>query len=261
MDTTHTAQTRIAQLADMLDVYSSRHKIPQPVLERVDNARRNIERGRNHIRHLEDRIAELNRELRIVEQEADGRERLLEAVLEQTLRELGIEVDAHWSPTPILAFRAWRLEDNALVGIHTAWDSPSLSAICATTGERIGVPHSDRRCGVPGCGIYALKSVETLFSTYRLRFDPTHAVGLVALEGKVVEHELGYRAQNATAVAVAATTYTNQITTADEDMLRELFADPMRTIARHGEPYDPAEAATVSIEFLTNEQARRSPWT
>ena len=61
------------------------------------------------------------------------------------------------------------------------------------------MPHDAPGCR---CGIYAFKEAGPRRSPARAR-GPAIAYGLVALGGKVVEHEHGYRAQRAEVLAVA----------------------------------------------------------
>ncbi len=101
-----------------------------------------------------------------------------------------------WSPVPILGFRLWRLTPQGMRGVVQPWREPRLEAVCP---RGPGVPHEAPGCR---CGIYALKGPGELWGL-RLRAGPVLVYGLVALSGKVVEHEFGYRAGCAEAVAVA----------------------------------------------------------
>jgi len=141
-----------------------------------------------------------------------------------------LEIDPYWSPTPILGFRAWGL-GSRLEGARRPWTTPTYEAGCVSRGtERFdgAVPHTDGSCGKPPCGIYATKAPKPLldeFGGYRM------AYGVVALSGKVVEHDHGYRAQRATAVFVAVEHESILITIEGEEDLRLLFADPLGYLA------------------------------
>ncbi len=128
--------------------------------------------------------------------------RLERAVIRQAIDSERERRGEAWSPIPILAFRAWTVEGGRLRGAVEPWAGLSMEATCRTTGGSHEVPHTDGRCGLPACGIYALKRAEAIgrvtgWSTAHL------ALGLVALTGKVVEHEHGYRAQRAEILALA----------------------------------------------------------
>jgi hypothetical protein len=101
-----------------------------------------------------------------------------------------------WSPLPVLGFRLWRLTSQGMRGVVQSWREPRLEAVCP---RGPGVPHDAPGCR---CGIYALKDPGALWAL-RPGAGPVLVYGLVALSGKVVEHEHGYRAGCAEVVAVA----------------------------------------------------------
>jgi hypothetical protein len=98
-------------------------------------------------------------------------------------------------------------------------------------GQNEGVPHSDGRCGRLGCGVYALKEAAMLTGPARgAAARPGVVLGAVALTGKVVEHELGYRAQYARAIAAGALWRTRMVVSGDPAWIDRLFADPVVTL-------------------------------
>ncbi len=150
----------------------------------------------------------------------------------QTCYEDGLPL--YWSPQPVLGFRFWQV-DSQLEGVFRPWPQPEYEAGCSRgLGEfhDAHVPHTDGRCGEPPCGIYAAKDPASLFdeeddhTTMRGR-----AYGLVALRGKVVEHERGYRAAHATALAVGVVKQGLLVHVEGRARLERLFASPPRTIA------------------------------
>jgi hypothetical protein len=262
MAVTSTTGSRVGELKSRLDVYRRVYGVLPQATRAIEETERRVARDRNQIRHLEEQAAELSEQIRIRKQEAEGRIKLLEAVLEDAARELGLLLEEHWSPTPILGFRAWEISNNQLVGIKTSWRTPSMSAICLTGGGREGIPHSDGRCGRLGCGIYAAKSIHQIIDSDQLTPGDQYVLGLVAMEGKVVEHERGYRAERATIVAVAGGIHTKQIRSSDISTIEELCTDPQFVIDNRGHPFDRrSDAIAEAVGYLTDQHTRRSAWT
>jgi len=137
-----------------------------------------------------------------------------------------------WSPTAVLGFRMWDLRGK-LHGAWRAWQSPVYEARCLA-GQTDGdddVPHTDGRCGPPPCGLYCFKEPEQLLAAFGLPGGSNRIVaGLVALSGKVVEHERGYRAKQARVVAAAVVGRGRMVRVEDAARLRRLFADPEQTV-------------------------------
>ena len=170
-----------------------------------------------------------------------------------------LEAEPFWSPTPILAFRAWNIEQ-FLVGVARPWKSPTYVAGCIVKGtERMDdkVPHTDGRCGQPPCGIYATKLAETIASWWALE-DHT-AFGLVALSGRVVEHETGYRAAEATALSVIVRVDNAFATFTGETAVAALFRNPWIAIERNEEWVGPSpgnRAHAIVANYLSDEKSR-----
>jgi|FLYL01.1.fsa_nt_gi hypothetical protein len=87
-----------------------------------------------------------------------------------------------WSPEPPVGWRGWMWRDGTLHGVRVPWPRPILEAEC-NLGCR---PVPGWLCG---CGIYATKD---RWNAWR-----TPIIGKVALSGRVIEHEEGYRAARA----------------------------------------------------------------
>lgn len=162
-----------------------------------------------------------------------------------------------WSPTPIPGFRFWYVHSGGLHGVREAWPRPELKAECAQRGP--GAPHVDG-CR---CGIYALRAPEDLPEPGRLRVRPGAgmAYGVVALSGVVVEHEYGYRAARAEAVAMAVLFNGRAACGADRWWIRRLFQRPDRAIEEAEKGVWPrarimAPAAEEVVRFLRAEAAR-----
>jgi hypothetical protein len=222
---------------------------------------------RNRAARLRSRAAGLVDEAVSLEDEAYGRERILEAFLVDLVQSCE-PAGAMWSPTPVLGYRMWAFHQGRLRGAREVWTKPTLEATCSKPGRPGDVPHADGRCGRLGCGIYAGKDLHRLVATPAFRFgsagfgtDPSLAIGLVELTGKVIEHDLGYRAQCGTVVAVVAGHNGTQLATADPNEIAALFADPVAAVARHDEEKRERGVLDVAVDFLTQQAKERARWT
>jgi hypothetical protein len=166
----------------------------------------------------------------------------------------------HWSPTAIPGYRMWEVRDG-LLGYVRQWTTPSYTAGCVRrNGREVDdphVPHTDGSCGRPPCGIYAAKHLGDLGLTHaKVHAARRRAFGLVALSGKVVEHERGYRAAHAATRAIVVVGGGMLVPVADPDLLHSLFADTEPTLAEldatRAEIYDPGLRTAVAraAEFL-----------
>jgi len=108
------------------------------------------------------------------------------------------------------------------------------------------------------CGIYAFKRARAL-APGLLRIAPWSVLGLVALTGRVVEHERGYRAQRAEVLAVAVVGGGHVVCRSDTGFVARLFIPGMGlSLARAG-----ANGADADpVEYLEDQARRfREPWT
>ena len=166
-----------------------------------------------------------------------------------------------WTPGLILGFRMWELRGR-LYGAWLPWDRPEFEARCLSRrgGKAdLDVPHTDGRCGHPPCGLYCFKEPEQLLAAFGM---PTGSgrfvLGLVALSGKVVEHEYGYRAQKARAVAAVVVGRGQVVRVEGDARLRSLFTAPDATVADlvAADPAvaedvgDPLQAAEAVLSYL-----------
>ena len=169
----------------------------------VDRLQRAGQRRLARLKHLRLQLSDLTAEIVVLEAEQEGLDKTLGLVLDTALRDLKAKHSEAWSPFPVLGFRIWDLRPTGFYGFREHWNHHTLSAYCPTTKTSREVPHTDGSCGEPPCGFYAAKDVVALLSE-----NPGHqierlAVGLVGMAGKVVEHERGYRSQEATVLAIA----------------------------------------------------------
>jgi hypothetical protein len=88
----------------------------------------------------------------------------------------------------------------------------------------------------------------------------TLAIGLVAMTGRVVEHESGYRAQHVEVLALAFVTgavgkHTVLATVADQEAVARAFVDPHLAKSRIvPEAFIPVEAVSRAARFLEEQE-------
>ena len=248
-------------MTDVLDNLKLRYgqSVGSPELDRLQLKQKRSElRARaiqTQIRELTDELTRLNGE----QHRMEALRRLLVDDLADRIRRRHKEA---WSPTPIVGYRVWGISQTGdmigATGHH--WATPSMTAECVRSRADDDLPHTDVRCSTLGygCGVYAAKSQNLLES---LPAYSAWAIGVVALTGKVVEHERGYRAAAAVATAIVATTPDHHLATSEPDLLERLFRHPLQTLATEGS-VGPALHPSVSLNQLISELKRnREPWT
>jgi len=165
-----------------------------------------------------------------------------------------------WSPVAVMGYRVWDWRGDGFHGVRQQWTHPRMVASCTVGGD---IPHTDGRCAqvAYGCGIYASKSVMSLMNEVGLNFGGRRAIGLVGLEGRVVEHTRGYRAEIATVQALAIINRKDLFLIDDANRLAELFARPAAVceMAPVLLPMRSSATATRStIKTFLEQQARRN---
>jgi hypothetical protein len=115
---------------------------------------------------------------------------------------LNLPHDGEVRTEPIIAYRAWSYDSGRLAGmgykLRWPYDGPMKSWHAAVV-PTFGVLDGYELCpaggiyGCESCGIYGFKNVPAL----RQCFESDVIFGRVALWGKIVEHEDGYRASRA----------------------------------------------------------------
>jgi hypothetical protein len=172
-------------------------------------------------------IVELERELAACESQAIGYERAVEGLLTEIVDRIEARHGPVWSPWPAYGFRMWRVEGGGLHGAVDWWPEPELTAECRQRSWQVGpLPHDSEKCGPPSCGIYVVKELPDLLAEFAAADFSRLVVGLVAATGRVIEHELAYRAQHVRVVAATATVGRRFLMTDDPQRIFELFADP-----------------------------------
>ena len=191
------------------------------------------------------------------------REARLAAIRAQRAAEMfGTRLDTMWSPTAVMGYRVWQLEGGDLFGARQQWIAPHLEATCAAEGH---LPHTDGRCAEVafGCGVYAAKSVATLVEEVGGARSGWFAVGLVGLEGKVVEHDRGYRAERATVLALVVVDRGSLRVVGDPKELETVFSE-RGALPRLGSSLPTAasgrELRAVVGEYLGQQARRHETW-
>lgn len=248
-----------------LEIYRQRYPI-EDRLDPITSLEKSLNRRRMRSAALARRLADLKRqivevrtELAAVESEIDKSRGagalLLEEILDQVQRDMG----EAWSPTPVTGFRVWRIEDNRVKGNQLPWLSPTMVSRCLRDIPGEDLPHPIDRCGPPACGIYAVKDLDMFPADVANGEIRRSVVGLVAMSGKVIEHDEGYRAYSATAIAVAANDGERRLLTTDPNEVERLFENPERVLAGAPPMEDPN--ITETREFLESLRTKEDTWT
>lgn len=246
-----------------LDLYRQRYLIedrlgPLLSLEKSINRRRVRSASlARRLDELESQIAEVRTELRAVDSEIEGSRATGALLIEDIIDRVQIEMGEAWSPAPVRGFRVWRIEANRVMGSQTHWPSPTLMSECLREIPGEDLPHPVSRCGPPACGIYAVKGLDIFPDDVARGEIHRSVVGVVAMSGKVVEHEDGYRAASATTIAVSANDGRHQLLTTDTRVIEALFDDPAETLA-NSEVMGSRNETTRG--FLESVQSKESKW-
>lgn len=235
----------------------------QEVGTEVDAARKlegKAQQRRTRAATFAKQLNELQREVDILEQEATGYERGIEALLGSVIERIENAHGPAWSPWPVFGYRIWSIEKNEWHGAWVRWRSSELTATCRN-GRLEEVPHDNRECGPPSCGIYAVKRLGNLLANYPIEDTSNFAIGLVALSGRVVEHTRAYRALHARVVAIGAVVGRRMILTSDRQRLHEIFTDAgAASLAFPDVTSDADEIDERIIEFLTEQERVQTTW-
>lgn len=248
-----------------LEIYRQRYSI-EDRLTAITSLEKSL--GRRQMRsaalarrldELQRQVAEVRSELAAVDAEILGSRRAGALLIEEILDRVQLDMGEAWSPTPVAGFRVWRIEGNQVMGNQVPWQSPSLESTCLREIPGEDLPHSVDRCGPPACGIYAVKELDLFPPGVARGVIHNSVVGVVAMHGKVIEHEQGYRSQRATAIAVSANDGKRRLETADAEKIEDLFSDPIGALAR-AEPMTSCDDSPAR-EFLESVQEKEARWT
>jgi hypothetical protein len=180
-------------------------------------------RKRARLRDLRSRLATIQSEVDALEAEVAGTDKTLRYFLSDVISRVKVDRGHAWSPVPMLGFRVWTLSDDEFHGYRVQWKHRSMTARCGRTNDNADIPHTDGQCADPPCGVYAAKDVDRIIEAHAALEVERLAVGLVAMTGKVVEHEHGWRAEEVTVLALAFVRGGRVFTADDPDEIELLF--------------------------------------
>jgi hypothetical protein len=244
----------------LLEKYRERYDLASEIPE-LESLRRSIRRRKTRRSVLHRRLRELTIEiekaeaqLEAVNSEIAGATRAGALLLEEVLDRVRTNQGEAWSPTPVLGFRAWRLHKGLLYGAKVPWTSPVMSAECLHFIGGEDLPHSEGVCGPPPCGVYAVKEIETLCQLGQPA-SGSWVIGVVAMTGKVIEHELGYRAAHSTVAAVVGKIDHHRFAVDDQTHLSSLFAKPVTTARELGNT-----ETEIPDDYLSKWKEQHATW-
>lgn len=244
---------------DRLAIYRDRYQITH-LLGPIDSLEKSILRREHRsmaltrrIRELEKELTDARNELGAVRAEIEGSRATGALLIEEILDRVRIDQGEAWSPNPFRGYRVWRIHEGAIWGNQVVWTEPELEGRCLRSIPGDDVPHPVDRCGPPACGIYAVKSLDMFPPGVAATEMRDSVVGVVALSGKVVEHELGYRASRARVVAAAVNRGGQRRLFHSRDEIAALFRDPISTIEGRPEDED-ADDVRAFLEAIQREE-------
>lgn len=246
---------RVAGLRAELTQLEDRYGV-QPS-EGVLRLERSIRQRSAKIDTLSEHLEEIVAALLNLEAERAGLLTGMELLLADEISQVRIEQDETWSPWPVYAYRLWSVTTSGLVGMVERWPTPEFEATCKKLPLNPDVPHTDKRCSEPRCGVYAAKRPDRLLSD--VAPEGGWAIGLVALTGKVVEHDEGYRAQRAMVEAIVIHHEDRVLAAEEPRMVGLAFAATVATTALLGRPSSewPVERSLTTLYAAE----RRLQWT
>lgn len=232
---------------DSLATYRDRYQIGH-LLGPIDSLEKSIRRRESRSMALTRRIEELEKELAgarnelgAVRAEIEGSRATGALLIEQILDRVRIDQGEGWSPTPFRGFRIWRIHEKAIWGNQVVWPEPTMVSRCLRSIPGDDVPHSMTKCGPPACGIYAVKSLDLFPPDVAATAIRDSVVGVVAMSGKIMEHELGYRASRASVIAAAVNRGGRRRLFEGQPQVSRLFRDPIAALDANSEDEDPVD--------------------
>lgn len=251
---TDTAQ-RLAELRATVRRYQDRYGELDGMTDLAKAASALATRQRR-LEQLSKEYQRIDKQMRAMASEVERIEHWMEFCLEDVINRARRAHAEGWSPTPVLGFRLWAVGSLGLHGVKMAWPGRRLTATCLSTRGRYEIPHTDGRCGRLGCGVYAAKTVDPLFTEFDIAAIGDVALGLVALTGKVVEHESGYRGAEAEVIALGASLGDHLLLTADLEQIEAVFTDP--TLIRREPVVEFERQRLLEMETFVETRARRA---
>lgn len=248
----------LTALNRMFDTLRGRLTDPPEETASIERMRRTIASQQVRLERLEHEAAAILSEITRLEDEVYGREQALAMLLGHVVDRFERRHRDAWSPVPLLGYRLWAMRNGKLFGARAQWPQPAFVATCSSHGE--GAPHADARCGRLGCGIYVTKDLAPLVNMH-LQFDShSYVAAVVALAGRVVEHERGYRGARARVTAAYAVWPDRVLATVDAAQLEALFAACDRVPSTWCEPWNGDSPLPDLTTFLTQHAKEDVAW-
>ena len=250
---------KIADLRTKVRRYQARYGELEGMVD-LEKANRALAVRQRRLDQLSEEYQRIASRMRSLTAEVERIERWMEFCVEDVVARARRAHAEGWSPTAVLGYRLWAVGPDGMHGVKMAWRERTMTATCLARGGSDEIPHTDGRCGRLGCGVYAAKSIDSLFRGFDVTGIGDVAVGLVALTGKVVEHETGYRAAEATVVALGACHGSHLLLTSDPDHIDQVFADP--SLITNEPVVETQQERLLEMETYVEQAARRAtPWT
>ena len=256
---------RLGRYRELLRRYRDRYEIEDLAesFDRLEATQMRRERQlaalRRRASQLESDLVEVKAKIDAVKSEIEGTEKAQEVLAAEIVEDARMRFTEAWSPLPILGYRTWVIHENRLRGVKLIWTQPNMAARCLTRVPGEDVPHSERRCGAPACGVYATKSLRPFTGSGYGLAGRELAIGVVAMTGKVIEHDVGYRAGHARAVAAVARMSGRWFSFDSPDSTADLFADPAGIAASSGSAGVTTRAEAE--ELLSKMKEKIESWT
>ena len=249
------AKERLAQLRVTVRRYQDRYGELDGIAD-VIKAGSTLAARQRRLEQLSQEYERVGKQMRSLHTEVERIERWMEFCLEDVIARARRDRAEGWSPRPVLGYRLWAVGSQGLHGVKLVWPGRKLTATCLRSGGSYEIPHTDGRCGRLGCGVYAAKTVDPLFTEFDIAAIANVALGLVALTGKVVEHDHGYRGAEAEVVALGASLDDHLLLTADPKRIDAVFADP--SVIRSEPVMEFERQRLLEMETFVEIQARRA---
>jgi len=251
---------RLAELRATVRRYEDRYGKLEGMVD-LTKARSAMKMRQRRYDQLVEEYDRVRRQKESMESEIDRIEQWIEFCLESIIQKAKEDHAEGWSPTAVLGYRLWAVGKDGLHGVKMRWPGPTLEATCLSRGGDSEIPHTDGRCGRLGCGVYASKTVDPLYKEFDVSRIGDVALGLVALTGKVVEHDDGYRGAVATVIALGASLGHRLLLTSDPKCIAAVFEQPTPWIAKERRVETEEERLIAMEAFVTSEARRAEQWT
>lgn len=240
---------RVEEAGQRVDALRTRFELLRRRLGRSDGLadvqrlESSLRRRRSQLSHLDAQMQKMERERRKVADEIAGVLAGADALLTDLVDRLEAVDGETWSPTPVVGFTQLTADRARLHDGDVEWHAPTMTGSCA---RKPGAPHRNRACEGVSCGITAWKS-RASFSD--LTGDTLVVAARLELTGTVIEHERGYRAQEASIRRIVASDGRRWLRTSNIDQIGRLVAAPADTFASTSAPIPTDSMLLMEIDL------------